>query len=59
MSRSAWTINPQSAYHQTNCRNTFDWLVTQSHKGAKSEIPIISLVCIHCKNKMLKEPPRQ
>ena len=38
---SAWnTFN-----HQNNCRNTFDLLVTQSYKGAKSDILIISLVC--------------
>ena len=26
-------------------RNTFDWLITQSHKGAKSKILIIALLC--------------
>ena len=33
--------------YQNNCINIilFDWLVTHSYKGAKSEILITSLVC--------------
>ena len=37
----AWNI----FNYYNNCRNTFGWPVTQSHRGAKSEILIISLVC--------------
>ena len=30
---------------KNHCRNTFCWCVIQSHRGAKSEILIISFVC--------------
>ena len=41
----AYMLYRNTLNSQNHCRNKFCWHVTQSHRGAKSEILIISIVC--------------